>query len=40
MVTINVDVEYAGVRSKEFQDGENDVVYVAESGGFPFLRVM
>jgi hypothetical protein len=40
MMTINIDVEYAGVRSKKFENGENDVVDVAESGGLPFLRVM
>jgi hypothetical protein len=40
VMTINVDVEYAGVRSKEFQDGENDIIDIAESRGFPFLCVM
>jgi len=40
VMTIDVNVEYAGVRPKEFQDGENDVIDVAESGGFSFLCVM
>jgi hypothetical protein len=40
MMAINIDIEYTGECSQKFEDGKVDVVDVAESGSFPFLRVV
>ena len=40
MVAIDVDVEYAGDGAEHLEDGQDNVVDIAESGRFALLCVM
>ena len=40
VVHVDVDVQHAGVVAQELQDGEHDIVDVAEAGGFGLLGVV
>jgi hypothetical protein len=39
-VAINIDIQHTWIGSEEFDDGEVDVVDVAESGGFTFFGMV
>ena len=39
-MAVDVDVEDAGVGAQELEDAEDDVVDVAEPGGFAFFGVV
>lgn len=40
VVTVDVDVEHAGICAEEFEYSEYDVVYVAKARCLPLLRVV
>lgn len=40
VVTVNVNVEHARYRAQKFENGEDNIVDVAEARRFSFLRVM